>query len=158
VVSATGLSMLAFGGIELTVDGEPVDLGNTLTYRGVMLGGVPNLAYCIGYTNASWTLRADLSSRYICRLLTHMARHGYVSATPIAPAVAQRRPLLDLTSGYVQRAVDRFPKQGDRSPWTTRQNYLVDALASLRADIGRDMMFGGRQQARHDTALEEIAS
>jgi monooxygenase len=158
VVSATGLSMLAFGGVELTVDGEPVDLGNTLTYRGVMLGGVPNLAYCIGYTNASWTLRADLSSRYVCRLLTHMARHGYVSATPIAPAVAQRRPLLDLTSGYVQRAVDRFPKQGDRSPWTTRQNYLVDALASLRADIGRDMMFGGRQQARHDTALEEIAS
>jgi len=140
VVSATGLSLLPIGGVQLSVDGTAVEPGRTVAYRGVMLGGVPNFAYCIGYTNASWTLRADLSHRYVCRLLTYMAKHGYTTATP-QERPGPRRPLLDLTSGYVQRALDRFPRQGDRDPWTVRQNYLLDVLSSPRADIRRDMTF-----------------
>jgi hypothetical protein len=123
------------------VDGEPVDPGKRLAYRGLMLSGVPNLAYCVGYANASWTLRADLSSRYVCRLLAFMDRNGYAIATPVEPPDGIRRPLLDLTSGYVQRALDRFPQQGDRDPWTVRQNYLLDVLTSPRADLRRDMTF-----------------
>jgi cation diffusion facilitator CzcD-associated flavoprotein CzcO len=141
VVSATGLSLLPVGGVEVVVDGEPVDAGRRLAYRGLMLSGVPNLAYCIGYTNASWTLRADLSSRYVCRLLAFMERHGYDVATPQAPPDGNRRPLLDLTSGYVRRALDRFPQQGDRDPWTVRQNYVLDVLTTPRADLRRDMDF-----------------
>ncbi len=159
VVSATGLSLLPLGGLELTVDGERVDPGDTMAYRGLMLGGVPNFAYCIGYTNASWTLRADLSSRYVCRLLDFMDRHGYASATPAVTAAGARRPLLDLTSGYVQRAVDRFPKQGERDPWITRQNYLLDVLRTGRADLRRDMRFAAKSPARAARrSLEEVAS
>ncbi|ROP27848.1 cation diffusion facilitator CzcD-associated flavoprotein CzcO [Couchioplanes caeruleus] len=151
VVSATGLSLLPLGGVELTVDGEAVEPGRTVAYRGVMLSGVPNFAYCIGYTNASWTLRADLSHRYVLRLLSYMARNGYTTATP-QERPGPRRPLLDLTSGYVQRSLDRFPSQGDRDPWTVRQNYLRDVLFTPRADVRRDMTFG-RQPA---PVLEEI--
>src|SRR4029450_13048541 len=102
VVSATGLSLLPVGGIELSVDGERTEVGGRATYRGLMLSGVPNFAYCVGYVNASWTLRADLSPRYLLKLLDHMERHGYASAAPTAPS-GTGRPLLDLSSGYVQR-------------------------------------------------------
>ena len=139
VVSATGLSLLPIGGLALTVDDEPVTLGERFAYRGMMLSGVPNLAFCVGYTNASWTLRADLVSQYVCRLVTHMDRHGLAYGAPTAPPAGTARPLLDLTSGYVQRAIDRFPKQGGRDPWTVRQNYVLDRLAMPRADLGRDM-------------------
>jgi monooxygenase len=148
VVSATGLSMIAFGGAEIVVDGEKVDPGDAVAYRSLMLPGVPNFAFCIGYTNASWTLRADLSSRYVCRLLAYMERHGYASATPAPAAAGARRPLLDLTSGYVQRALDRFPKQGERHPWRTRQNYVLDALTMSRADLRREMTFRTRASVR----------
>ncbi|MBN9103257.1 MAG: NAD(P)/FAD-dependent oxidoreductase [Pseudonocardia sp.] len=142
VVSATGLSMLPFGGLDLSIDGRPVELSDTLTYRGLMLSGVPNFAYCIGYTNASWTLRADLSSRYVCRLLGFMDRHGYASATPAHAAAGEgRRPLLDLTSSYVQRSADRFPQQGAREPWATRQNYVVDMIRTIPVSVRRDMTF-----------------
>ncbi|GID93235.1 flavin-containing monooxygenase [Amorphoplanes digitatis] len=151
VVCATGLSLLPIGGVALTVDGEAVDPGTRVAYRGVMLSGVPNFAYCIGYTNASWTLRADLSHRYVLRLLSHLERHGYASATPVETP-GERRPLLDLTSGYVQRALDRFPRQGDRDPWTVRQNYLLDVLTTPRADLRRDMTFTRRDAP----VLEEI--
>jgi cation diffusion facilitator CzcD-associated flavoprotein CzcO len=150
VVSATGLLLLPVGGIEVVVDGEPVDAGRRMAYRGLMLSGVPNLAYCIGYTNASWTLRADLSSRYVCRLLAFMDRNDYAVATPVEPPDGNRRPLLDLTSGYVRRALDRFPQQGDRDPWTVRQNYVLDLLTSPRADLRRDMTFS---RARIGAAL-----
>jgi monooxygenase len=141
VVSATGLSLLPVGGLTVTVDGEVVDPGTRVAYRGVMLSGVPNLAYCIGYTNASWTLRADLSHRYVIRLLSYLDRNGYVSATPLATPTGNRRPLLDLSSGYVRRALDRFPKQGDKDPWTVRQNYMLDVLTTPRAHLRRDMTF-----------------
>jgi monooxygenase len=140
VVSATGLSLIPCGGVAVSLDGVPVDIGSRTAYRGLMLDGVPNLAYCIGYTNASWTLRADLSSRYVCRLLAYMARHGYAVATPRTPG-GRGRPLLDMTSGYVQRALEMFPRQGDRDPWLVRQNYLRDVLSSPRADVAEDMTF-----------------
>jgi monooxygenase len=140
VVSATGLSLLPIGGVTLTVDGREVEPGRSVAYRGVMLSGVPNFAYCIGYTNASWTLRADLSHRYVCRLLAYLDKNGYVSAVP-EETPGNRRPLLDLSSGYVQRALDRFPQQGDKDPWTVRQNYLLDVLTTPRADVRRDMTF-----------------
>jgi cation diffusion facilitator CzcD-associated flavoprotein CzcO len=143
VVSATGLSLLPVGGIELAVDGEPIQVGGRATYRGLMLSGVPNFAYCIGYVNASWTLRADLSHRYLLRLLDHMERHGYASATPATPP-GTGRPLLDLSSGYVRRALDTFPVQGDRDPWIVRQNYLREVLTTPRADVTRDMVFTRR--------------
>jgi cation diffusion facilitator CzcD-associated flavoprotein CzcO len=140
VVTATGLSLLPIGGVRVTLDGAPVDIGALAAYRGLMLSGVPNLAYCIGYVNASWTLRADLSHRYVCKLLKHMDRHRYAVAVPRAQG-GQGRPLLDLSSGYVQRALDKFPRQGDRDPWLVRQNYLRDVVTTPRADVTSDMTF-----------------
>ena len=132
IVTATGLKLLAWGGICLDVDGTPVSAGQCLTYKGLMLGNVPNCALCVGYINASWTLRAELSSAYVCRLLRHLERHGYTRCVPRCdPAAVGARPLLGLTSGYVRRAIDHFPKQGSKAPWVIHQNYVRDLL-SLR--------------------------
>jgi monooxygenase len=130
IVTATGLKLKPFGGIRFTVDGVLVDLGRTYTYNGVMLGNIPNMAFCVGYTNASWTLRADLSSLFVCRLLGYMDKHGYRQVRPKADdrALQPPLPLLSFSSGYVLRAVDEFPKQSGRVPWKLRQNYLVDLL------------------------------
>jgi len=129
IVSATGLQMLALGGIRLSVDGKAVEPGEAFVYKGTMLSNVPNFAFCIGYTNASWTLRADLASTFVCRVLNHMDRHGYRTCTPVCdPASLQPKPLLDLTSGYVARAAARLPKQGTGKPWVIRQNYILDML------------------------------
>ncbi|HEY8295035.1 MAG TPA: NAD(P)/FAD-dependent oxidoreductase [Micrococcaceae bacterium] len=141
IVAATGLSMLPLGGVAFTVDGGPVDLGDAWVYRGVLVSGLPNVGICIGYTNASWTLRADLSSRYVCRLLRFMDRHGYASAVPRVRTVMGARPVLDLTSGYVRRSIGTFPKQGDRRPWTVRHNYLLDAPSMRWANVRRNMAF-----------------
>jgi cation diffusion facilitator CzcD-associated flavoprotein CzcO len=129
IVTATGLRMLALGGIGLTVDGAPVHLPDQVVYKGMMLSGVPNFAFTVGYTNASWTLKADLTAAYVCRLLNHMRRHGYVRCMParVGPEL-RREPLLNLTSGYVQRSVLDFPSQGSRRPWRVRQNYALDML------------------------------
>ncbi|MER7500317.1 NAD(P)/FAD-dependent oxidoreductase [Nonomuraea pusilla] len=143
VVSATGLSLIPLGGIAVSVGGRAVDLAETTAYRGLMLSGVPNLAFCIGYTNASWTLRAELSSRYVVRLLRHMERHGLTTAMPALPRDVARRPLLGLTSAYVQRAAHLFPQQGDRAPWTVGQNYLTDRLRSAFLDVRKGVIFDG---------------
>ncbi|HEX4866607.1 MAG TPA: NAD(P)/FAD-dependent oxidoreductase [Acidimicrobiales bacterium] len=136
IVSATGLELLFLGGIELVVDREAVELKERLTYKGMMLEGVPNLAIAIGYTNASWTLRCDLTCRYVSRLLNHMRATGLRQCTPVNddPAVVPA-PLLDLRSGYIQRAKDRMPKQGSRPPWQVYQSYLQDYRATRRADV-----------------------
>ncbi|AHH99451.1 NAD(P)/FAD-dependent oxidoreductase [Kutzneria viridogrisea] len=129
IVTATGLNLLLLGGMTLTVDGEPVDLGKTVGYKGMMLSGVPNLALAIGYTNASWTLKVDLVGQYVTRLLQHMDRNGFQQCTPRAPGPDQElTPLIDLKSGYVLRSVDVLPKQGARVPWRLRQNYSRDVL------------------------------
>ncbi|MFF4412855.1 flavin-containing monooxygenase [Streptosporangium sp. NPDC001559] len=143
VVSATGLSLVPLGGIAVSVDGLAVDLAETTAYRGLMLSGVPNLAFCVGYANASWTLRADLSSRYVVRLLDHMRRRGLTTAMPVFPRDGARRPLLGLTSTYILRAADLFPRQGDREPWTAGQNYLIDRLRSAFLDVHKGMVFDG---------------
>ncbi|HEX8101368.1 MAG TPA: NAD(P)/FAD-dependent oxidoreductase [Solirubrobacteraceae bacterium] len=129
VVTATGLNLLAFGGMELAVDGREVVLSDTMAYKGAMLSGVPNFAFAIGYTNASWTLKVDLVAEYVCRLLNHMARRGRPIAVPRNddPSVAPE-PLLDFQAGYVMRSIDQFPAQGSKAPWRLRQNYPVDAV------------------------------
>jgi cation diffusion facilitator CzcD-associated flavoprotein CzcO len=130
IVTATGLKLLACGGIRLSVDGTVVEPGQCLTYKGLMLSNVPNCAVCVGYINASWTLRAELSAAYVCRLLQEMDRHGYARCVPRCdPGTVETRPLLTLTSGYLQRGRDLFPKQGSKPPWALHQNYLLDLLS-----------------------------
>jgi cation diffusion facilitator CzcD-associated flavoprotein CzcO len=130
VVTATGLQLLALGGLEFTVDGRPLNIPDRLTYKGLMLDGLPNVALSIGYTNASWTLKCDLTCEYVCRVLNHMSEHGYRTAVPVAaPGSVSPAPLLDLASGYVQRALDQFPRQGTKPPWRLRQNYARDVVA-----------------------------
>jgi monooxygenase len=139
VVTATGLKLKAFGGIAPCVDGQPVPLSEQFVWRGAMVTGVPNFAVCVGYTNASWTLRADLTHRLVCKVLEHLARRGLAAVAPVAEAGVEERPLLDLAAGYVQRSIHEFPRQGDRGPWKVRQNYLLDAALTLRGDLGRDL-------------------
>ncbi len=128
VVTATGLQLNVMGDIGFALDGRPIDFGRAMTYKGMMLADVPNLAYTFGYTNASWTLKADLSADYVCRLLQRMHRQGTPIATPRGdPAVAQA-PFLDFSSGYVQRALHQLPKQGASKPWRLYQNVLLDTL------------------------------
>jgi monooxygenase len=136
IVTATGLKMVPFGGIRLRVDGGDVELAETLAYRGMLLSGVPNMAFAFGYTNQSWTLGADLTSQQVCRLLTHMDRYGYTQCTPRRrdPAVTGV-PFADLTSGYVLRTIDQFPKQGSRDPWRREQHYARNRRALRRAPI-----------------------
>lgn len=126
VVTATGLNLLALGGVTLTVDGSPVDVSRTVAYKGMMLSGVPNLALTLGYTNASWTLKADLVAEYVCRLLAHMDGAGHAVATPVAPPEGGHEPLIDLQSGYVLRSAGQLPRQGAASPWRLHQNYPRD--------------------------------
>ncbi|MEU7935466.1 flavin-containing monooxygenase [Micromonospora echinofusca] len=128
VVTATGLNLLALGGMTLSVDGARVDLPGTVAYKGMMLSGVPNFAMTIGYTNASWTLKADLVATYVCRLLRHLDRTGQQVVTPLPPPDGEREPIIDLTAGYVLRSVDVLPKQGTRAPWRLHQNYPRDVL------------------------------
>ena len=130
VVTATGLDLLALGGVALVTDGQPVELPETVAYKGMMLSGVPNFAFAMGYTNASWTLKADLTARYVCRVLNHMRAHGFRRCVPtIGDPGIDREPLIDLSSGYVRRSVERFPSQGARRPWRVHQNYVLDLLA-----------------------------
>jgi monooxygenase len=132
VVTATGLDLVPLGGMQLAVDGRDVELPKTMGYKGMMLSGVPNMAVSIGYTNASWTLKCDLTCEYVCRLLKHMDEHGYRQATPENndPTVTEE-PFIDFTSGYVLRAIDKFPRQGSKAPWRLYQNYARD-IVSLR--------------------------
>ncbi len=130
IVTATGLALELAGGLQVSVDGVPVDWPNTLNYKGLMYSGVPNFAAVFGYTNASWTLKADLISEYVCRLLNHMATHGLRQCTPRnADPLMPTAPWVDFSSGYLQRELHRFPKQGTRGPWKLNQNYLRDLFA-----------------------------
>jgi monooxygenase len=137
IVTATGLNLLLLGGMKLTIDGEDVNLAERLIYRGCMLSGVPNAALAFGYTNASWTLRCDLTCQYVCRLLAHMDAHGYSSCTPRNRDSSMAvEPFVDFSSGYFLRSLETFPKQGSRAPWRLYQNYLRDwaALKTRRVD------------------------
>ncbi len=135
VVTATGLNLVAFGGIDLVVDGSPVTLPDTMAYKALMLSGVPNFAYTIGYTNASWTLKADLVAEFVCRVLGHLDEHGRRVVVPVDDPDVERLPFMDFMAGYVLRAIDQLPKQGDVEPWKLRQNYLYDVRSIRRAPI-----------------------
>jgi monooxygenase len=136
VVTATGLSLQALGGIELSVDGEPVDVPGTLAYRGSMLAGVPNLAFAFGYINQSWTLGADVALQHACRLLKYMDERGYDSVTPRKPGdMHGSNPFFELSSGYVRRGGGLFPRQGSADPWYRPQSYPRDRRAVLRSPV-----------------------
>jgi len=136
VVTATGLNLLFLGGMRLTVDGEEPDLARAFAYKGMMLSDVPNFAFTIGYTNASWTLKADLVAEYVCRLIEHMDANGLGECVPrIADPSVTEEPLLDFTSGYVLRSLEALPKQGSKEPWKLRQNYPVDLRALRRGPL-----------------------
>ncbi|MBF6465927.1 NAD(P)/FAD-dependent oxidoreductase [Nocardia beijingensis] len=158
VVTATGLRLLALGGIRLTVDGQHIALPHTMAYKGMMLSGVPNFAFTIGYTNASWTLKADLVSEFVCRLLRHMDAGGYRQTTPWPDSTVTPAPLLDFQAGYVLRDIDRFPKAGSRAPWRLGMSYAHDVLALRygRIDDGTIRFTrGGAPSDDHHTVASE---
>jgi hypothetical protein len=141
IVTATGLELLFLGGMHLEVDGSVVDPSSRLTYKGVMLEGIPNLAFAFGYANASWTLKCDLTCDYLCRLLNHMRATGRRQCTPVNRDLSVlTRPFLGFTSGYVLRSIDRFPKQGSRFPWQVHQSYLRDYPILKRGGVEDDVM------------------
>ncbi|HXC52806.1 MAG TPA: NAD(P)/FAD-dependent oxidoreductase [Candidatus Limnocylindrales bacterium] len=150
VVTATGLVLELLGGMTVAVDGKDVDFSKTLSYKGMMYSDVPNMASAFGYTNASWTLKCDLTCEYVCRLLRHMDQFGYAAATPrIDDPQQETLPWLDFTSGYVVRAMDKFPRQGKRAPWRLHQNYARD-LATIRFGKLED----GVLELRHEPSAE----
>lgn len=141
IVTATGLELQLLSDVAFAVDGEPVDLPKTFNYKGMMYSDVPNLASSFGYTNASWTLKADLTCGYVCRLLNTMARRGLRQATPRLEEDMETVPFLDFSSGYVTRAMERFPRQGTKQPWQVHQNYLQDLMALRFGSVDDSMEF-----------------
>lgn len=136
VVTATGLSLRLLGGASVSVDGRQIDPSQTVTYRGAMLSGVPNLAFVVGYVNLSWTMRADMTARLVARIVRRLTTTGALSVTPVVPAdTGPLGPVLDMESGYIARAADSLPRAAKRDPWTLRQNYVRDAWATERADL-----------------------
>jgi len=136
IITATGLNLQLFGGATVTVDGQPVDLTKTMAYKGTMLSGLPNMVYTVGYTNASWTLKADLVSEFACRVLNYMDANGFDTVVVEHPGTdVEERPFMDFTPGYVLRSLDELPKQGSRTPWRLNQNYLRDIRLIRRGKI-----------------------
>jgi monooxygenase len=159
IVAATGLNLLMLGGLELRIDGNAVDIGETVAYKGMMLGGVPNMAMTLGYTNASWTLKADLVAQYVCRVLNHMDARGLEIAIPETPdASLPTEPALNLTSGYVQRSVRALPRQGTIAPWKLHQNYIRDVRLLKRGPVDDAMRFSRRQRAASGASNGTVAA
>jgi monooxygenase len=151
IVTATGLEMKVLGGVELSVDGRAVDLPNALAYKGMMFSDVPNLALAGGYTNASWTLKCDLTAEYVCRLLTRLDRTGLRQCTPRnRDASVERVPALDFSSGYVVRALHKLPKQGSKTPWRMYQNYALDLIALRYGNVDDGVMQFTNARRPHD--------
>ncbi|HUO38805.1 MAG TPA: NAD(P)/FAD-dependent oxidoreductase [Mycobacterium sp.] len=147
IITATGLNLRLFGGAAILRNGEQVDLTETMAYKGMMLSGLPNMAFTIGYTNASWTLKADLVSEFVCRVLNYIDAKGYETVVPEHPGDAvEERPLMDFTPGYVLRALDQLPKAGSRAPWRLRQNYLMDLRLIRRGRVDDPALRFSRQK------------
>ena len=141
VVTATGLVVKLLGGIAFDVDGVGVDLATRFSYKGMMLNDVPNLVLSFGYTNASWTLKCDLTARWFCRLLRHMERRGFASCAPrLGETAPERQPMLDFSSGYVTRAAGKMPAQGPKPPWRVHQNYFKDVAALTLTPLADEVM------------------
>jgi cation diffusion facilitator CzcD-associated flavoprotein CzcO len=160
VVTATGLVLKVWNGISISVDGRHVEAAKTLAYKGMMYEGVPNLASAFGYTNASWTLKCDLTCEYVCRLLNHMQAKGVRQVTPVNrdPDV-QPVPWLDFSSGYVQRAISAFPKQGSKAPWKLHQNYALDLMSLRYAKLEDGVLeFGNPAGAEGGRVRQKVAA
>jgi cation diffusion facilitator CzcD-associated flavoprotein CzcO len=157
VITATGLNLIPFGGTQLAVDGEDVSLPDTMAYKGLMLSGVPNFAYVVGYTNASWTLKADLVCEYVCRVLRHMRTNGYDTCVPERDPDVAEEPFLDFSAGYVLRSLDKLPKQGAKAPWRLRQNYLRDVITLRRSPVTDSMRFTRASRDRDERSRDEPA-
>ena len=154
IVTATGLELLFLGGIRLSVDGEIVDPSTRLTYKGMMLEDVPNLAIAVGYTNASWTLKCDLTCDYVCRLLNHMHTRGQVACVPHnTDGSVPEGPLLGLTSGYIQRSAHLLPCRGSRPPWQVHQSYLRDYRVLKLSDLEDGAMTFSGPGVERDTSV-----
>ena len=153
VVTATGLELQLFGGADLFIDGNNVSMPDTMIYKGMMMGGVPNLSYVIGYNNASWTLKADLSSAHACRILNYMDARGYVSVVPrLDPSEMASGNFFGLSSGYLERAQDRVPKQGTRHPWKTHHNYVRDYASLKLGKVDDGVLVFAREKERATAA------
>jgi monooxygenase len=149
IVTATGLNLLLFGGIDVSLDGEPVDFSKTIAYKGMMICGVPNLAITLGYTNASWTLKCDLVAHYVTRLLNHMDANGHAVCTPEAPdASVPTEPFIDFNSGYVLRSIHLLPRQGAYQPWRLNQNWFRDVRLLKRGPVNDSIDFSSPEPKR----------
>lgn len=141
IVTATGLDLVPLGNVDFTVDGEQWLPGKSMTYKGMMFRDVPNLALASGYTNASWTLKCDLTSKYVCRLINHMDQNGHQYCVPRnSDPTIEELPFVDFRSGYIQRAMEKFPKQGSKAPWKLYQNYVVDIFSLKYGSLQDDVM------------------
>jgi monooxygenase len=148
IVTATGLTLQVLGGIKVDVDGVALEPGSSVSYRGMMFDGVPNLAYTVGYTNASWTLKSDLVAHYVCRLLNYMADHGFDAAAPtLHDGSMPRESSFNLSSGYIQRGQDQIPRQGTSRPWKLKQIYPIDVIDLRFGKLTEDMRFSAKQRA-----------
>jgi len=135
VVTATGLKLKLLGGMSVAVDGVEMQASKTMLYKGMMVSDVPNMAVAIGYTNASWTLKCDLTSEYVCRLLKHMDDEGYTQACPRRGADVKEEPVINFSSGYIQRSIAEWPRQGAFAPWKLYQNYALDLVLLRHASV-----------------------
>jgi monooxygenase len=159
IVTATGLNLVVLGDIQMALDGEDIDLSKTMSYKGMMLSGIPNMAFALGYTNASWTLKCDLVCEYVCRLLNHMDEHGYAQCTPhnSDPTVTPQ-PMIDFSSSYVLRSIDKFPRQGSKMPWQLHQNYVLDIFGMKFGAVEDGAMQFSGLPAESDIAAEKVAA
>jgi len=155
IVTATGLKLQLLSDIEFSVDGERRDLSKCLCYKAMMFSDVPNLACSFGYTNASWTLKVDLTSEYVCRLLNHLERQGLTTCTPRRDPTVEEQPFLDFSSGYVQRALELMPKQGSKRPWRLYQNYVLDLLTLRFGGVDDGTLEFSRAPKSLSVGLEE---
>jgi len=148
IITATGLNLQLFGGAEIRRNGEKVELNDTMAFKGMMLTDMPNMAFTIGYTNASWTLKADLVSEFVCRVINHMDANGYATVVPQHPGNSvDERPLMDFTPGYVLRALDYLPKAGHVSPWRLKQNYFMDLQLIRRGKVDDEALHFAKKPA-----------
>jgi len=158
IITATGLKVKLAGGMQLIVDGEPIDFGEKVSYKGFMISDIPNAANTVGYSNASWTLKAELIAEYVCRLLNYMDKHNYAQVTPRLNTDVDDDPIIPLTSGYINRALNELPRQGKEKPWRVYQNYIKDMLNTRfsRLDDGA-MEFLPRQSGQSTRPKEQVA-
>jgi cation diffusion facilitator CzcD-associated flavoprotein CzcO len=139
IVTATGLKLEIIGSYQLSVDNKLFNVADSYCYKGMMLSGLPNFAFSMGYTNASWTLKSDLVGQYVCRLINHMEKNHYHYCQPVLPIDGlEAEPFIDFTSGYIARALDKMPKQGRDKPWKLNQNYILDRMSLSYASVVDD--------------------